>query len=118
MGRSAIGPKLKSAVMGAMSVVAVAVSMFPLCSDALAQNLEELAREGYGVLMTTEVTGTFEGCEYGRGIPLDDGLIFVCSLYSYRYASQPEVLILKSVQSDDIKVLIDGEEFDGTLYRQ
>jgi hypothetical protein len=105
---------LSASIAGAAAVALTGL----LWVDAFSQDLEDLARDGYGVLMTTEVQGEFEGCEYGRRIPLDNGLVFVCSSYSYHYAYQPEVLILKSVQSGDVKVMIDGEEFDGTLYRQ
>ena len=84
---------------------------------ASASRLEQLARDGYGVAETTNVAGEFKGCDFGRRIPFNDGLVFVCSSYNYHYAYSPEVLILKSVRTGQFKVLIDGEEFDGDLYR-
>lgn len=82
------------------------------------EDLEDLARDGYAVVEETNVDGEFEGCEYDKRIPLTNSLIFVCSEYSYSYSYQPEVLILKHVHSSDIKVLINDEEYDGTLYSQ
>ena len=98
--------------MRAMIVAALVVS-----TGANASELEQLAKRGYGVLERTNVLGEFTGCDFGRHIPLTDGLQFVCSSYSYHYAYGPEVLVLKSVESGDLKVLIDGEEFEGALYR-
>ncbi len=61
--------------------------------------------------------GEFNGCDFNRRVPLTNGLILVCSGYAYHYAYSPKVLILKNVRSGELKILIDGEEFDGTLYR-
>ena len=85
---------------------------------AYAQNLEDLARDGYGVVDETYVNGEFEGCDHDKRIPLSNGLIFVCSEYSYSYSYNPDVLILEHVRSGDVKVLIDDEEYDGALYRR
>jgi hypothetical protein len=87
-------------------------------SVAHAEDLDDLARDGYGVIDETNVDGEFEGCDFDKRIPLTNGLIFVCSEYSYSYSYHPEVLILEHVRSGDIKVLIDDEEYDGTLYRR
>lgn len=89
-----------------------------LSSFAVASDLEDLAREGYGVIEQTSVDGDFNGCEWGRRIPLRGQLIFECATYSYSYGYSPEVLILKSVRSGNIKVLIDGNEYSGTIYRR
>jgi hypothetical protein len=88
-----------------------------LSTAANASDLEKLAKEGYGVLEKTNVLGEFTGCDFGKRIPLMDGLQFVCSSYSYHYSYGAEVLVLKNVRSGAVKVLIDGQEFDGTLYR-
>jgi hypothetical protein len=86
-------------------------------SNAFSSELEDLARDGYAVVETTQVDGDFEGCDFNKRIPLTNGLIFVCSEYNYSYAYMPEVLILKQVKSGDIKVLIDDEEYEGALYQ-
>ncbi|SEI96167.1 hypothetical protein [Paraburkholderia diazotrophica] len=85
---------------------------------AEASTLDRLARRGFGVVEETQVNGEFQGCESGRRIPFMDGLIFVCSGYSYHYSYSPEALILKSVRTGEIRVLIDDEEFDGTVYKR
>ena len=95
------------------------VAMLAVTSTAaLANDLEDLARDGYAVVEDTDVDGEFEGCDYDKRISLANGLIFVCSEYSYSYSYSPEVLILEHIRSGDIKVLIDDEEYDGTLYRR
>jgi hypothetical protein len=81
-------------------------------------DLEDLARDGYAVVEETQVDGEFEGCEFGKQISLMNGLVFVCQTYSYSYGYMPEVLILQHIRSGDLKVLIDDEEYDGTLYRR
>lgn len=95
----------------------ISIFLLAVSAIAFAGNLEDLAREGYGVVDETRVDGEFEGCEYDRRIPLANGLVFVCSEYNYSYSYSPEVLILRHVQSGAIKVLIDEEEYDGTIYR-
>ena len=94
------------------------VLLLSAASFARGSDLEDLARDGYGVVEETTVDGEFEGCDFDKRIPLTNGLSFVCSGYSYSYSYMPEVLILKHVTSGDIKVLIDDEEYDGTLYRR
>ncbi|QBQ97175.1 hypothetical protein [Paraburkholderia pallida] len=66
----------------------------------------------------TQVSGEFNGCNFDRRIAFTDGLVFVCSSYDYHYAYMPDVQILKNVRDGSIRVLIDGDEFDGTLYRR
>ena len=54
---------------------------------------------------------SFNGCEHGKVIAFDNGLKFKCSEYSYN----PDVYILKHVQYNDYKVVIDDEEFEGSI---
>ena len=84
-------------------------------TTASASELERRAKEGYGVLLQTNVVGEFKGCDFGRKIALTNGLQFLCSGYSYHYAYSPEVLILKNVRTGQIKTLIGDEEFDGSF---
>ena len=83
-----------------------------------AGDLEDLARRGYAVVEETQVDGDFEGCDFGKHIPLMNGLVFVCETYSSSYSYMPEVLILKNIRTGDIKVIIDDDEYDGQLYRR
>ena len=96
----------------------VAVVIIFIATSALAADLEGLAREGYAVLIETRVDGEFEGCDFDKRIPFTNGLVFVCSTYSYSYSYRPEALILQHIRSGDIKVLINGREYRGTLYRR
>jgi hypothetical protein len=91
---------------------------FMIGHQAAASDLEELAMDGYAVVEKTQASGEFNGCDFDKRVPLDDGLVFVCSSYNYSYSYRPEVLILKNIQSGNIKVLIDNDEYEGTLYKQ
>jgi hypothetical protein len=97
-----------------MRFVVLSVLLMLTPAAARGDDLEDLARD----VEETNVDGEFEGCEYDKRIPLSNGLIFVCSEYSYSYSFRPEVLILEHVRTGDIKVLIDDEDYDGTLYRR
>lgn len=98
--------------------VACSVVMFMIAvAPALSSELEHAAKAGYGVLYETTVPGAFEGCDFNRRVVFDNGLFLVCSSYSYHYAYRPDVLILKSVRTGAIKILIDDEEFEGTVYK-
>lgn len=89
-----------------------------LSTGALASDLERLARDGYGVLDSTTVLGEFKGCNIGTKLPLANGLTFVCAGHHYDHVFEPELLILKSVRTGETKVLIDGDEFEGTIFRR
>ena len=69
-----------------------------------------------GQITRTNVSDEFEGCDWDKRYNLDNGLIFVCSTYSYSYSYRPEVLIVSPSGGNPI-VYIDGEEYAGTLYR-
>jgi hypothetical protein len=90
---------------------------FALSAGAAASDLESLAREGYGVLDATTLLGEFKGCDIGLRLPLANGLIFVCSAHHFDDAFEPEVLLLKSVKTGETKVLIDGDEVGGSIFR-
>ncbi len=100
-----------------MRIVWVSLVFLSIASAAEASDLEKLAKQGYGVVETTQVNGEYNGCEFNKQIPLTDGLLFQCNSYDYEYSYMPEVLILKHVTNGSIKVLIDGEEQTGTLYK-
>jgi hypothetical protein len=89
-----------------------------LSTGAVAGDLERLARDGYGVLESTTLLGEFKGCDTGLRFPLANGLIFVCSEHHFGDVFEPEVLILKNVRTGETKVLIDGDEFNGGIFRR
>jgi len=70
-----------------------------------------------GSVIRTKVKDTFEGCDYDKRIPLDNGLIFVCSTYGYTYAYRPDVMIIV-VSGGLPEVYIKGKKYSGTLYRR
>jgi hypothetical protein len=95
-----------------------AMFTFALSAGAGAGDLESLARAGYGVLDSTTLLGEFKGCNIGLRWPLANGLIFVCSVHHFADVFEPEVLILKSVKTGETKVLIDGDEVEGSIFRR
>lgn len=101
------------------SILAWLLGALLLCFSAygFASSLEDLAEQGYAVIEQTKVSGTFNGCDFDKKVPLTNGLLFVCRGYGYSYSYYPDVLILKNIRNGYIKVLIDGEEYDGTLER-
>lgn len=101
-----------------MNKLAVVLSCWMISFGAVASDLEDLAKDGYAVIDETSVKGyDFEGCEYDRVIAFNNGLKFKCSEYSYHYSYNPDVFILKHIQYSDYKVVIDDEEFEGSLGR-
>ena len=64
-----------------------------------------------GTPTVTHVMGEFQGCDFDRMIPLENGLHFKCGGYHYHYAYRPEVVIFGS------SVSIDGEKYQGELYQ-
>jgi hypothetical protein len=101
-----------------MRVKALVLLLLLISPAAFGNDLEDLAREGYAVVEETTVDGEFEGCDYDKRIRFTNGIVFVCSEYSYSYSYMPDVLILEHIRSHDIKVLIEDEEYDGKLYRR
>lgn len=74
------------------------------------------ARVTHGLVLTTHVDGDFEGCEHGKIIPFENGLLFECQEYGYSYAYRADVVITEV--DGIISVSIDGERYRGTLYRR
>ena len=101
-----------------MRFLVALILCFVLSARAGASDLERLARDGYGVLDSTTVLGEFKGCNIGTKLALANGLMFVCAGHHFDDVFEPELLILKNVRTSDTKVLIDGEEFEGTIFRR
>lgn len=85
--------------------------------SVLAEELEDLCKNGYGVILETSVTDDFEGCEYDKYYKLDNGLTFKCEEYSYSYSYHPDFYVLKNINYGDYKYMIDNELYDGKLYK-
>jgi hypothetical protein len=101
-----------------MRCIMAAMFWFALSAPAGATELESLARDGYGVLDSTTVLGEFKGCNVGSKLPLANGLLFVCSEHRFTNVFEPELLMLKNVRTGETKVLIDGDEYAGTIFRR
>ncbi len=70
-----------------------------------------------GSVTKTKVSDSFEGCDYGKKIYFDNGLLFECRTYSYTYSYRPEVMIVL-VAGRSPEVYIKGKKYAGTLYRR
>jgi hypothetical protein len=106
------------AEMKGIRILVPVLSLTAYCYAAYAEDLEDLSRQRYAVTIETRVDGDFEGCDSDKVIPFTNGLVFVCRHYSYSYSYRPEVLILQHIKDGDIKVLINGREYRGKVYRR
>ena len=98
---------------------AIGLCMALVCAQSVAaSDVESLGEGGYSIVETTQVISEYYGCNFNRQIQFVDGLIFICNYYNYHYAYMPQVFILKNPYGGALKVIIDGEEVIGTLYRQ
>jgi hypothetical protein len=100
------------------SVVAVlGWSGYALAADTGSDALTALESQGYKVVTKTIAKGEFTGCEFNRQVPFRNGMVFVCLGDSRGRAYEPDVTILRD-DNGDVRVLIDGEEYRGTLIRE
>ena len=75
-----------------MCALLLAVTFAPPVSAAdVAGKLRDLV--GFTVLSVSSIRGTFNGCENGRPIALEDGRILICESYGYQYAYAPSVVL-------------------------
>ena len=82
-----------------------------------ATDLHELFYEGYSIVEKTRVAGEFAGCVAGRRIPLENGMVFVCSEFSVAVGASTEVVIVED-DYGDIRLTIDEAEYRGTVLRE
>jgi hypothetical protein len=98
-------------------LVCATVSLLVASSPCVAQcRFSQLV--GYTVERVTQVNGEFQGCEFGKKIEFQSGLVLECRQYGYHYAYSPEAAIFtKSLSVGGntflaVKVCIDGELYD------
>ena len=97
--------------------VAIMLLLMP-GSPAYSADLESLAKEGYEVVEETRVVGEFKGCDAKTALALTNGSVFICSTYSYSFASyMPAAYILKN-KVGDIKVLIQSNAYSGSFVKE
>jgi hypothetical protein len=82
-----------------------------------AADFEDLCKDGYAVILKTNITGDFDGCDYDKYYKLDNGMTFRCNSYHYHYSYHPEFFVLKNINYGDYKYIIDNDEYRGTLYK-
>lgn len=70
-----------------------------------------------GTVINTQVDGNFEGCDFDKRIDFTNGLVFVCSTYSYTYSYMPKVKIF-AIQGKSPQVYISGKRYSGAVYRR
>lgn len=91
------------------------------CSFAHADLADKLSRlEGYTIVKTGSVTGwqnpdgkrgdTFEGCEYGRQLFIDERLKVTCSDYFYEFGFRPTIVVLS--KNGILKMVIGNDIHD------
>ncbi len=69
-----------------------------------------------GIVYETNISNDFDGCDFGKIYKLDNGLLFECQTYHYHYSYRPAVEIFV-IEDRNPVVFIDGEQYDGTLFR-
>jgi hypothetical protein len=94
----------------------LAISM-PAHAD-LADNLKRFV--GYSIVHSGTITGyqdqgkkpndSFEGCEYGRKIFIDDVYRVTCKTYTYTYSYRPSVVII--AMENSMKMIVGDGVYD------
>ena len=75
--------------------------------------VDDLVANGFTVLKDTKIVGDFDGCDYGRQVPLAAGGTFTCSGFGYMHARDPKVVVLKSADGRQYKLVVGQAVFDG-----
>ena len=93
-------------------------SRVPSCD---ASDLSEIV--GYSAIVSTNVSGEFEGADFDKPVKLDNGMIFEFTEYNYTYSYRPDVIIFArstTFQGRSMtlyKLLIEDELYDVTRVR-
>ncbi len=104
--------KVTRPIMCALSVAAFAA---PAAAD-VASKLRDVV--GFTVISISSIRGTFNGCEHGRPIALEDGRILICESYGYQYAYAPSVVLFGKRMTYGgrdyvmMKMLVEDEIYD------
>lgn len=80
---------------------------------ASAAPLDDLKAQGFVVVKETRIEGDFDGCDYGREVPLAGGGVFTCSNFAYMHASRPKAVLLKSKDGRQYKLVVNNAVFEG-----
>jgi hypothetical protein len=107
---------MKLAIIAA-SVILAAAQAAPDAPATPGRGLrvDDLVASGFVVVRETKVVGEFDGCDYGREVPLATGGVFKCSGFGYMHASNPKAVLLKSPDGRQYKLVVGNAVFDGAL---
>jgi hypothetical protein len=82
---------------------------------ATAQTLDRLLSQGYSVVLTTNVSGPFSGCQKSASLPLDNGMTFFCSQTVQIAATNPRIILLHGPFLQDYVLLAGDRILSGTI---
>ncbi len=82
---------------------------------AVAAPVDDLKAQGFTVFRDTKVMGDFDGCDYGREVPLASGGVFTCSGFGYMHATNPKAVLLKSRDGRQYKLVVNNTVFEGAF---
>jgi hypothetical protein len=85
----------------------------PAPSPSRGVRVDDLVANGFVVLKDTRIVGDFDGCDYGREVPLATGGTFTCSGFGYMHARNPKAVVLKSPDGRQYKLVVGNAVFDG-----
>jgi hypothetical protein len=106
------------AVIAASAVLAAAeeppeATPRPTPAPSRGVKVDDLVASGFVVVKDTKVVGDFDGCDYGREVPLAAGGTFTCSGFGYMHAHNPKAVLLKSPDGRQYKLVVGNAVFDG-----
>lgn len=82
---------------------------------SLGPRVDDLTASGFVVVKQTKVAGDFDGCDYGREVPLANGGVFTCSGFGYMHARNPKAVLLRSPDGRQYKLVVENAVFDGAF---
>jgi hypothetical protein len=100
-----------SAVLAAPAGDAPAAQAPP--APARGPRVDDLVASGFTVVKETKIVGDFDGCDYGRQVPLAAGGTFTCNGFGYMHAQNPKAVVLKSPDGRQYKLVVEQAVFDG-----
>jgi hypothetical protein len=107
---------MMQAIMAAVVVLAAAEDAPTApAQPSRGPRVDDLVASGFVVVRDTKVVGDFDGCDYGRQVPLAAGGTFTCSGFGYMHASNPKAVLLKSPDGRQYKLVVGNAVFDGAF---
>lgn len=82
---------MKTMLIGAAAMMAL--SSMAATAQIMINEFEFQQLKGWTLIDVTNVDGDFEGCDYDRRIPLENGLTLRCDSYGYSYAYRPAAVV-------------------------